>query len=316
MPLRCRCWQKNTMDNKRAKTFGLALSGSGNRSSFYIGFLEVLDEQGLKPDYISVCSGGSLVAAAYACGSLGAFRDMVLKLDAEGIKALMKKGDGGGYYSLDLVEEEMRKYTQDLKFEDVKPLMSFSCVDIETGEKVLMQIGDIARAARISCTLPGIFEPVVWGGRTLVDGGLLTIIPTESLRAAGVDVVVGVTLRGTKHIFTSPQLSVKKVYNFLKKLFFVEEINEVFDWLISLMPEDYVQEKRPRMFSVLGKSLDIALSAQKLDLEEPPCDLLIQPKLGSYKRREFSTQTIRRFYELGRQTALENSGKIKELLEN
>ena len=294
---------------------GLALSGSGNRSSFYIGFLEVMDELGLRPDYISVCSGGSLVAAAYACGSLSAFRDMALSLDTESIKGLMKKGNGGGYYSLDLVEEEMRKYTKNYRFEDVKPLMSFSCVDVETGEKVLMQMGDIARAARISCTLPGVFEPVVWGGRTLVDGGLLTIIPTESLKSANVDVIVGVTLRGTKHIFTSPQLSVKKVYNFLKKLFFVEEINEVFDWFIGLLPEEYTEEKRPRMFSVLGKSLDIALSAQKLDLKEPPCDLLIQPKLGSYKRSEFSTQTIRRFYELGRQTALENSGNIKELLE-
>ncbi|MCL5008869.1 MAG: patatin-like phospholipase family protein [Patescibacteria group bacterium] len=306
---------QSNLGDKKKKTFGLALSGSGNRSSFYIGFLEVLDEQGLRPDYISVCSGGSLVAAAYACGSLPEFKERVLNLDTAQIKQLVLKGNGGGYYSLDLVEEEIRKYTKGLRFEDVRPLMSFSCVDVETGEKVLMQMGDIARAARISCTLPGIFEPVVWGGRTLVDGGLLTIVPTESLKQANVDVVVGVTLRGTKHIFTSKQLTVKKMYNLMKKIFFVEEINEMLDWIISLIPETEEEEKRPRTFSVLGKSLDIALAAQKLDLQEPPCDMLIQPKLGKYKRSEFSSQTIRRFYELGRQTASENSGKIKELLE-
>lgn len=296
------------------KTFGLALSGSGNRSSFYIGFLEVLEEQGLRPDYISVCSGGSMVAAAYACGHLPELRDRVLNLDTEDIKSMMMRGNGGGYYSLDLVEEEILKYTGGLRFEDVRPLMSFSCVDIETGEKILLQMGDIARAARISCTLPGIFEPVVWGGRTLVDGGLLTLIPTESLKTAGVDVIVGVTLRGTKHIFSTNQLTVKKIYNLMKKLFFVEEINEVFDWLISLVPDASEETKRPRMFSVLGKSLDLALSAQKLDSSEPPCDMLIQPKLGKYKRSEFSSKTIRRFYELGRLTAMENSDKIKELL--
>lgn len=304
----------NEKTDSRKKTFGLALSGSGNRSSFYIGFLEVLEEQGLRPDYISVCSGGSLVAAAYACGSLSEFRDRVLSLSKEDLKSLMKKSDGGGYYSLDLVEEEMRKYTKGLKFEEVRPLMSFSCVDVETGEKVLLQMGDIARAARISCTLPGIFEPVIWGGRTLVDGGLLTIIPTESLRDAGVDVVVGVTLRGTKHIFTPKQLTVRKIYNLLKKIFFVEEINDIFDWFVSLIPEAENKEPRPRLFSVLGKSLDIALAAQKLESVEPPCDMVIQPKLGKYRRSEFSTETIRRFYELGRQTALENSAKIKELL--
>ena len=301
--------------NQKKKTFGLALSGSGNRSSFYIGFLEVLEEQGLKPDYISVCSGGSLVAAAYACGSLSQFRDRVLSLGTEDLKQLMKKGDGGGYYSLDLVEEEIRKFTKGLKFEEVRPLMSFSCVDVETGEKVLLQMGDIARAARISCTLPGIFEPVVWGGRTLVDGGLLTIIPTESLKDAEVDVIVGVTLRGTKHIFTPKQLTARKVYNLLKRIFFVEEINDMLDWMVSLIPESEAEEPRPRLFSVLGKSLDIALAAQKLEPAEPPCDMVIQPKLGKYKRSEFSTETIRRFYELGRQTALENSVKIKALLE-
>lgn len=299
--------------NKK-KIWGLALSGSGNRSSFYVGFLEVLEEQNLKPDYLSVCSGGSLVAAAYACGTLPEFKEFVLNLDSDKIKSLMKKGNGGGYYSLDLVEEEMRQYTNGLNFEDVKPLMSFSCVDVENGEKVLLQMGDIARAARISCTLPGIFEPVVWGGRTLVDGGLLTIIPTESLKTAGVDIIVGVTLRGTKHIFTSGQLTVKKAYNFLKKILFIDELEDLLDWVENLMPESENTDRKPKTFSVLGKSLDIALQAQKLEIYEPPCDLLIQPKLGTYKRSEFSKETIFRFYELGRQTALEHVTNIQKLI--
>ena len=226
----------------------------------------------------------------------------------------MLKGDGGGFYSLDLVEEEMRKYTKGLHFEDVKPLMSFSCVDIETGEKVLLQMGDIAKAARISCTLPGIFEPVIWGGRTLVDGGLLTIIPTESLKNANMEIIIGVTLRGTKHIFTPGQLTIKKAYNFLKKILFIDELEDLMDWVENLMPTNENQERKLKTFSVLGKSLDIALQAQKLEIHEPPCDLLIQPKLGTYKRSEFSKETIYKFYQLGRKTAQDNFQAIKKLI--
>lgn len=302
------------MQHVNHKTWGLAMSGSGNRSSFYIGFLEVLEEHKLKPDYLSVCSGGSLVASAYACGSLPEFKNFILDLDTEKIKNLMKKGDGGGFYSLDKVEEEMLRFTKGLSFEEVKPLMAFSCVDIENGEKVELQMGDIARAARISCTLPGIFEPIQWGDRILVDGGLLTIIPTQALKDANVDVIVGVTLRGTKHIFTSRQLTIKKAYNFLKKILFIDELEDLIGWVEKLMPENYSEEKKPKTFSVLGKSLDIALEAQKLESKEPACDLLIQPKLGNYKRGEFSKETILRFYELGRQTAKENIGNIKRLI--
>lgn len=296
------------------KTWGLALSGSGNRTSFYIGFLEVLEENGLRPDYISACSGGSLVAAAYACGTLQEFKDFALNLNEEKIKSLLQKGNHGGFYSLALVEEEMKKFTKGLNFEEVKPLMSFSCVDVETGEKVLMQMGDIARAACVSCALPGIFEPMVWGGRTLVDGGLLTIIPTEGPKNANVDAIVGILLRGTKHIFTTGQLNLKKALNFFKKILFIDEIFHLFDWALALIPENEDEEKRPNFFSVLGKSMDIALAAQKLNPDEPPCDLLIQPKTGIFKRSEFSKETVLKFYKLGRQTALENIKNIEKLL--
>ena len=47
------------MQKSEKPTLGLALSGSGDRTTFYIGFLEVLDEAGIKIDYISACSGGS-----------------------------------------------------------------------------------------------------------------------------------------------------------------------------------------------------------------------------------------------------------------
>src|SRR5581483_258660 len=92
---------------------GLALSGSGNRTTFYIGFLEALSEAGIPIDFISASSGGSLVAAAFACGTLQEFKAVTLALDNEKLKQYIIRSKGrGGFYSLDKVEEEMLKFTK------------------------------------------------------------------------------------------------------------------------------------------------------------------------------------------------------------
>ena len=169
---------------------GLALSGSGSRLVFYIGFLEELTAQGVPIDYIAAMSGASIAAAALACGTMQNLKKIALSIDKKSIMEMMPKGKGG-LYSLDVLEDFGRKEITDGKqFEEVRPNLGFVSSDIETGEQVVLSMGDIARGARISCTLPFFFEAVKWGGRTLVDGGLLNFIPVDVVRDAGMDIVV------------------------------------------------------------------------------------------------------------------------------
>ena len=65
------------------------------------------------------------------------------------------------------------------------PPKAFVAADIETGEQVVLCMGDIARAACISCVLPGVFEPVTWGNRVLVDGGILNQMPLDVVKDFG-----------------------------------------------------------------------------------------------------------------------------------
>lgn len=303
------------MDVSSRPTLGLALSGGGNRSTFYIGFLEVLAEAEFKVDYIAACSGGSLVAAAYACGTLPEFKEAILRLTKDGLKAFFtKSANGGGLYSMDLLEEEIRRYTKGLNFEEVRPFMGFVAVDIETGEKIVLSMGDIARAVRISCTLPGIFEPIKWGGKTLVDGGLLSMTPGDVVRQAGVDMSVGVNMRGTKHIFTDNQIAAKKIFNFLKKVLLIEEVEDLLGNLIK--PEDDDISKNPKLFSVLGKSLDLAIMANKAQpTHAEDCDLMITPDIPPLKRNDFTPEWLRYYYEAGRETAINNLPKLKKLIQ-
>lgn len=305
-------------DNQNSRSLGLAMSGSGNRTSFYVGFLEELAKAGVKIDYISACSGASLVAAAYACGGLNELKNIILDMDGEKLKKLITRSKikNGGIYSLKLVEDELLKITKGKSFEEVVPKMSFSAVDIESGELVNLCMGDIARAALISCTLPGVFEPVKWGERTLVDGGLLVMVPSLPLKLAGIDVCVGINMRGTKHIFTEGQMNLKRAFNFLKKILLVDYIDNLITYLFESGESeeaDYLM-KVPHLFTVLGKSMDLAIAAGKSQKDtQPECDLLITPNIPRMKQAKLNREAVARYYEFGRQTAKEYLPKIKEL---
>lgn len=295
------------------KTIGLALSGSGNRTTFYIGFLEVLNENGIKIDYLSSCSGGAVVGAAYACGTLDALKKLAFESTKEDVKRLIQRSkNGGGLYTLDRVEEELRTLiTKGARFEDVSPQLAFVAVDINTGEKVVLCMGDIAKAACASSTVPGLVEPHMWGNHALVDGGILTIVPTDALAGWKPDLTIGVNLRATKHIFTAGQLTFKKAFNFLKKILFVEEIES---WFKHLFPaEEGVL--RPGLFEVWGKSLDLVIKTSSSNLfQDKEPDLMIVPDFPRLKKRDISRRAMEYHYDMGRKAALEYLPKIQELI--
>ena len=51
-----------------AKKLGFVLGAGGARGIAHIGFLQAMEEKGIKPDYITGCSMGSVVGACYASG--------------------------------------------------------------------------------------------------------------------------------------------------------------------------------------------------------------------------------------------------------
>ncbi len=313
---------------------GLALAGASSRSMFYIGFLEVLDEQGFKVDYISAMSGGSIVAASYACGTMSELKDFVMNLNREIVFSLIEETkDKGGLYHLDKFEILVRHYTKNLKFEEVSPKLGFVATDITSGQPVVLEIGDIARAVTASCTLPFLFQPIAWGNKMLVDGGLVSVVPGQVARQAGMDVVVGLHLRNKMHVFSSWQIAISRIVGFLKRILFAEQaallwrrimINLDFYGEYSQLVDDATL-KQPGMFSVLGRSVDIAIAAQQKNDPKTAtydCDMLIRPdiyipfwkKYLYFHFTDFSKS--KDIYELGRKTALEYLPKMQQLIDN
>jgi predicted acylesterase/phospholipase RssA len=309
-------------------TVGFAFSGASSRSMFYIGFLEVLEENGFPIDYIAAMSGGAVVAASHACGTLPQLKRLAISLDKELVFNFIERSRGrGGLYSLAKVEALLRVYTKNLRFEDVTPRLGFVTTDIATGEEVILQMGDIARATCASCTLPGVFEPMEWGNKQLVDGGIVNVVPGNVARQAGVDLVIGIDMRATRHIFSSWQIVLKKSLDRIKQLLWPSPIDNLWQKLSNIFGYSEIDRLKPKsaypgIFSVLDRSIGLAIEAQKKHKDENfDCDLLIAPDIthmSFWKRYLFLhftdfSRTLD-YYKSGRKTALQELPQMWQML--
>ena len=177
------------------KKIGLALSGGGARGFAHVGVLKALVDNDISIDIVSGTSAGSFVGGAFASG-----------LSVDEIVALGKKiswfGVAGFSYSPRglLSNAPMGKFINDnfpvTRFEDLPiPFASVVC-DLETGnEIVLKDTGDLAQAIQASCAIPGVFVPVIDSeGRSLIDGGVVSPMPTRAVKKMGADIVIAVDL--------------------------------------------------------------------------------------------------------------------------
>ena len=176
------------------KKVGLALSGGGARGFAHVGVLKALVENDIPIDLIAGTSAGSFVGGAFAAG-------MSVNEIVEVGKQISWFGVAGFSYSPKgfLSNAAMKGFIESnfpvFKFEDLRiPFTAVAC-DLETGEEVyLKDEGDLTHAIRASCAIPGVFVPVADDGRQLVDGGVVSPIPTRAVKKMGADVIVAVDL--------------------------------------------------------------------------------------------------------------------------
>ena len=177
------------------KKIGLALSGGGARGFAHVGVLKALTENDIPIDLIAGTSAGSFVGGAYAAGmSVSEIIEIGKKISWFGIAGFSYSPRGL------LSNAPMGKFISDQfptnRFEELAiPFASIAC-DLETGnEIVLKDEGDLAEAIRASCAIPGVFVPVIdEHGRALIDGGVVSPMPTLAVRDMGADLVIAVDL--------------------------------------------------------------------------------------------------------------------------
>jgi NTE family protein len=178
---------------RKRKKIGLALSGGSVRGAAHLGVLEVLEREGLRPDYVAGVSAGSAMGAVYCAGlDLDEIKRVALGLQWRKLSRVTRPRLG--FLDGRRLEEYVEEVIGPLQFEELEIPFAAVAVDIVRGELVVLNEGPVAPAVRASCAIPGVFTPLERGEQILVDGGVLNNLPVSVVREMGADYVIAVDL--------------------------------------------------------------------------------------------------------------------------
>lgn len=174
---------------------GLALGGGAARGFAHVGVIAVLEEAGLKPQFIVGTSAGSLVAALYASGKTSAqLQQTALNMEEFAITDWMLPIFGRGMFKGDALAKYVNELVAGRLMENMVIPLGIVATDLGNGSAVLFQKGDTGTAVRASSAVPAVFQPVKINGRDYVDGGLVSPVPVRFARQMGADVVIAVDI--------------------------------------------------------------------------------------------------------------------------
>jgi NTE family protein len=178
---------------------GLALGGGGVRGLAHILILETLDDLGIKPSIIAGTSMGAIIGALYASGMSGkeirervskllilkddtwrdilAKKDDILKLFMAFSAKFPRRGLINTQGFVEYLFSEIKKRT----FEELEIPLLVIATDYWTAEEIVFESDDLLPALQASMAVPGVFAPASIGGRVLVDGGVVNLVPYDHL---------------------------------------------------------------------------------------------------------------------------------------
>ena len=197
------------------KKVALALASGGPRGFAYIGAIEELQSRGYEITSVSGTSAGALVGGIFAAGGMQAFKEWLYSLDPVKVMKLMDFSISKNYLVKgDRVIKAIRERVPEVNIEDLPIPFSAVATDLFTGEEVVFREGSLFNAIRASISIPSMFRPVKWKGRTLVDGGMVNTFPLNRVQRTPGDILVG---------FNVNQIDAAEIQGFLDSRAAIEE---------------------------------------------------------------------------------------------
>lgn len=173
----------------------LVLGGGAARGFAHVGVLRALEQEKIPVHMIIGTSVGSLIGAMYASNPNS--------FDLEWTSFLLEKDDlfdfsilssSRGPVKGDKLEEFINSKISVRKIERFKIPFYAVAADLNTGEPVIFSSGPVSKAVRASCSIPGVFIPLSYNNRQLIDGGVLGNIAPEVARKNGANLVIVVSI--------------------------------------------------------------------------------------------------------------------------
>jgi NTE family protein len=215
-----------SQDTPKRPKIGLVLSGGGAKGFAHIGVLNVLEDAGIKIDYIGGTSMGAVIGGLYAMGYNAKQIDSIIDVTdfSNVLNDYIPRSSKNFYekrndelYALTLPFNKFRigapeAYSKGMynfnllsqltlpvrHVRDFKKLpIPFLCIgtNIALGEQVVFEKGVFAQAITGSSSLPSIFAPVMIDDNLIIDGGVMNNYPIEEVRKMGADIIIGVDVQ-------------------------------------------------------------------------------------------------------------------------
>lgn len=190
------CQTTPEVTKKREPKIALVLGGGSAKGFAHVGVIRVFEQEKIPIHMIIGISIGSLIGGLYASNpdsfqlEWTAFK--IEKNDILDFSIIYSKfGPVQGTKLETFVEQAV----QVKKIEDTKIPFYPIATDLNTGETIILEKGSLAKAIKASSAIPGIFVPVTFGNRMLVDGGVTNNIACDIARNKGADIVIAVSLQ-------------------------------------------------------------------------------------------------------------------------
>ena len=267
----------------RQPIIGLALGGGAARGFAQIGVMRRLEAAGIVPDVIVGTSIGAVVGGCYAARQLNGLEEWARGLTVRGVLGYLDLNlSGSGLIRGNRLGSQLETAFADNRIDDLPIRFAAIATEFNTGHEIWLTRGRLAEALRASYALPGIFPPVLIGGRWLVDGALVNPVPVSAARALGARLVIAVNLnsdlfgRGTIIADHGPDDSdVKEAAkpNGLRGLFGGEG---------SLARQFLGRRGRPGIPTVMVEAFNVMQDRiTRARLAGDPADVMVSPRLGA-----------------------------------
>ncbi len=217
---------QDTISHEKDLKVGLVLSGGGAKGLAHIGVLKVLEEAGVRIDYIGGTSMGAMIGALYSSGYSASELDSIInsfdytrlmqdKLPRKS-KSIYQKGNTEKYaITLPIKNGGIALPSAVSKGQNIFNLLSrltehvhevddfsklpipFFCVatNLENGNVEILEKGFLPEAIRASGSFPTLLDPVEIDGKLLTDGGVVNNFPVDIMRQKGIDFIIGVDVQ-------------------------------------------------------------------------------------------------------------------------
>jgi len=176
-------------------SIGLALGGGAARGFAHIGVMRTLVAHGIVPDVIVGTSIGAVVGGSYAANQLDALEAWARGLTVRSVLGHLDISlSGSGLIRGSHLAKQLESALTDTRIDDLPLRFAAIATEFNTGHEIWLTRGRLSDALQASYALPGIFPPVLIGGRWLVDGALVNPVPVSAARALGARLVIAVNL--------------------------------------------------------------------------------------------------------------------------